>query len=941
MKAKYLSLLLVAALLGQVPSLAKEKKDKAKTEQTKKDKKSKISSEFSNKKLYTFTCKRGDLVLSENGKALSSAKLRADAPKDDKCFAIITYNDKQYLCNPKTNEFLQRNGTFAGHLGIPVTFDKEKADGKYKYMLSTEIANGLVWYLNMDDMGRIVINSWFTPDDGNRFIIKEAGKFDPKGALKTAETVAPAPAAGAKVDRKGLFRVSKVEGEWYFDIPDSLIGREFLTTTRYTSTPSNIGKFGGEQVNQQTVYFQVAPDDGLLLRAKLLINYADTTQKINRAITISNENPIIAGFKIESHRDGYYKIKVGGFFNSDNPALGLPRYVKDQFSLQGQDISYIEDIKSFPTNTEVRIVKTFNGNNSSRMPAIRSTGKATFGLNISFVLLPEKPMMRRYFDPRVGYFTDDYTSYSDEQQRVEEKRFITRWRLEPKPEDVEKMRQGELVEPVKPIVYYIDPATPKQWRKYLIQGVNDWQAAFEKAGFKNAIRAEEWPENDSTMSMEDARFSCIRYLASPIENAYGPNVHDPRTGEILESHICWYHNVMSLVHNWYMVQCSSIDEAAQKMNYDEELMGNLIRFVSSHEVGHTLGLRHNFGSSSTVPVDSLRDKAWVEAHGHTPSIMDYARFNYVAQPEDGISRIGIFPRINDYDKWAIQWGYTPMLDAQDEDEDHKMLEPMTAKAQQNKRLWWGDGESTSADPRRQTEDLGDDAVKASYYGILNLKREIKALPEWTVDNDKDLYWDDIWTMYSNIRTQFLRYMGHVTRNIGGYQINFQPKGSLEDVYAPQPLDKQKAALKFINEQVLNEPLWLRDLSYARRFYANPQNMTNYVGETVVTNLMNRLDYLNDLYKPQAYLTDLTKLVFTELDGNKKVTPYRMALQNTMYFHLSRAYGNGNQAVRPAVLYTLQQLERKTKAAAQAAPDAESRAHWASLYDQIGRLLSWK
>ena len=377
------------------------------------------------------------------------------------------------------------------------------------------------------------------------------------------------------------------------------------------------------------------------------------------------------------------------------------------------------------------------------------------------------------------------------------------------------------------------------------------------------------------------------------------------------------------------------------MNYDEELMGQLIRFVSSHEVGHTLGLRHNFGSSSTVPVDSLRDKAWVEAHGHTPSIMDYARFNYVAQPEDGIDRIGIFPRINDYDKWAIQWGYTPMLDAKDEDEDHKMLEPMTAKAQQNKRLWWGDGESEHRDPRRQTEDLGDDPIKASHYGILNLKREIKALPEWTMDNDKDLYWNDIQVMHSHIRTQFLRYMGHVTRNIGGYRINFKPKGSVEDVYVPQPLDKQKAALNFINEQVLNEPLWLRDLSYAHRLWANPQAITNGVGETVVTNLMNRLDELNDLYKPQAYLADLTKLIFTELDTNKKVSPYRVALQNNMFFHLSRAYGNGNQAVRPAVLYTLQQLERKTKAASQTAPDAESRAHWASLYDQIGRLLSWK
>ena len=743
------------------------------------------------------------------------------------------------------------------------------------------------------------------------------------------------------VEHNGLFRVTKVGEDWFFEISDSLIGREFLTTTRYTSTPAGIGKFGGDQVNQQTVYFQPAPDNGLLMRAKLIINVADTTENINRAITISNENPIIGGFKVESHKDGIYKIKVGQFFNMDNPALGLPRYVKEQFSLQNQEISYIEDIKSFPTNTEVRVVKTFNGGNSSKVAAVRSTGKATFGLNISFVLLPEKPMMRRYYDPRVGYFTDDFTSYSDDQQRVEEKRFICRWRLEPKPEDVEKMRKGELVEPIKPIVYYIDPATPKQWRKYLIQGVNDWQPAFEKAGFKNAIRAEEWPENDSTMSMEDARFSCIRYLASPIENAYGPNVHDPRTGEIIESHICWYHNVMSLVHDWYMIQASSIDEAAQKMNYDEDLMGQLIRFVSSHEVGHTLGLRHNFGSSSTVPVDSLRNKAWVEAHGHTPSIMDYARFNYVAQPEDGVSRVGIFPRIGDYDMWAITWGYKPMLDAQDELQDHQMLEPMVLESLKNRRLWWGDGEGEYRDPRRQTEDLGDDPVKASYYGIQNLKRLADNLRRYTLDDEKDIYDQNISTMYSQIRVQLLRYCGHVARNIGGYLIEPKTKGMGGDVFEPQPLKKQQAALKFMDEQFLHEPVWLREVSYAKRLNSDPQVITNSVGENAVTMLMNRLDALNDLYAPQQYLSDLSKLVFTELDNNKKVTPYRIALQNNMLFHLGRAFGNGNQKIHPAVLYTLQQLQKKSKTASASAPDAESRAHWASIYDQIGRLLIWK
>ncbi len=745
-----------------------------------------------------------------------------------------------------------------------------------------------------------------------------------------------------QVDRKGLFHVTKEKNDWFFQIPDSLIGRQFLTTTRFTGTPASSGIFGGEQVNEQTVYFQKGVDNQLLLRANLIINVADSVDKISRAITISNENPIIGSFRIESHKNGMYKIKVTQFFNQDNAAMALPMYVKKKFELQAMrgDMSYIEDIKSFPMNTEVRTMKTFASMGRS-LPSAASTGLVTFGLNISFVLLPEKPMMRRYFDPRVGYFTDRFNSYTDDQQRVESKTFVTRWRLEPRPEDVEKMKNGELVEPAKPIIYYIDPATPKQWRKYLIMGVEDWQKAFEKAGFKNAIQAREWPENDSTMSMEDARYSCIRYLASPIANAYGPNVHDPRTGEILESHICWYHNVMSLVHDWYMIQASSIDEAAQKMNYDEELMGQLIRFVSSHEVGHTLGLRHNFGSSSTVPVENLRNKAWVEAHGHTPSIMDYARFNYVAQPEDGISREGIFPRIGDYDMWAIAWGYKPMLDAKDELEDHKMLEPMVLESLKNRRLWWGDGEGEHRDPRCQTEDLGDDAVKASYYGILNLKRLAKNLPEYIKDDEKDIYGNDLSTMYNQIQMQFYRYCGHVARNIGGYLVEPKTQGMEGNKFEPQPLAKQKAALKFLDEQVLHEPMWLRDMSYAKRLITDPQYLSSSIGEPIMTMMMDRLFELNELYSAQLYLFDLSKLVFAELNTGRKISSYRMALQKSMLSSLISINNSNNNVVRPAVLYTLQQLQKKAKVAAASATDTESRAHYAYIYDQIGRQLVWK
>ena len=764
-----------------------------------------------------------------------------------------------------------------------------------------------------------------------------------KKESKEQPTASASQTPTASIVRNGLFNVSKTESDWFFEIPDSLIGREFLTTTRFTATPSNCGEFGGEQLNEQVVYWEKSPDNSLLLRASLLINTADSTESIYRAITISNESPIIGSFKIESHKDSLYKVKVTPFFNEDNPSIGMPSGLKNRFNLINQigNLSFIEDIRSFPTNTEVRLVKTWSSN-SHNMPATSSTGRATFGLNISFVLLPEVPMMRRYFDPRVGYFADRFNEFTDRQQRVKSKTFITRWRLEPRPEDVEKMRRGELVEPLKPIVYYIDPATPKQWRKYLIAGINDWQKAFEKAGFKNAIIGKEWPENDSTMSMEDARYSVIRYLASPIENAYGPNVHDPRSGEIIESHICWYHNVMSLVHDWYMIQAGSIDEAAQKMHFDEELMGQLIRFVSSHEVGHTLGLRHNFGSSSTVPVDSLRSKAWVEKYGHTPSIMDYARFNYVAQPEDGISRKGIFPRINDYDIWAIQWGYTPMLDATDEDSDHRALEKLVAEnLNGNPRLWFGDGETNRvSDPRCQTEDLGDDAVKASEYGILNLKRAIANLPRWTYATD-DIYNQNLYIVYNQVRNQFSRYGGHVLRNIGGFYNDFKTVDQPGAVFTPVEKERQKKALDFIDRHFLTEPTWLEPAYANRMSYANKENV-QYLGRWMVGSLLNRIDELNENYRADEYLADLSRMLFKEVATHSKVSDYRRALQGSYVRMLIQQLRDSEfSSYSPFILQTLQQLKAQTGTAAKTAPDAQSKAHYAYLCDAITRALEVK
>jgi hypothetical protein len=567
------------------------------------------------------------------------------------------------------------------------------------------------------------------------------------------------------------------------------------------------------------------------------------------------------------------------------------------FGLMGlaPDRSYIESIKSYPINMEVRTVKTFNasapmpgspmgGGSSATIPAAMNAGAVTLELNTSIRLLPKVPMNTRFFDSRVGYFADNFVQFSDDQHKVDNKVFAVRYKLEPKPADLENYKRGELVEPIKPIIYYIDPATPKKWVPFLIAGVNDWNKAFEQAGWKNAIQGKEWP-NDSTMSLEDARFSVIRYFASDIENAYGPQVHDPRSGEILESHIGWYHNVMNLVHDWYMIQTAAVDPASRKMKFDDELMGNLIRFVSSHEVGHTLGLRHNMGSSSKTPVEKLRDKQWVEANGHTASIMDYARFNYVAQPEDKIGQSGLFPRIGDYDKWAIKWGYTytGVGDEADKKINNKWIVDALSKSD---RVWFG-GEGYNADPRAQSEDLSDNAVKASEYGIKNLQVIIKNLPEWTKE-EGDRY-ENLNDMYGQLVTQFNRYMGHVVKNIGGVNETFKSIEEVGDVYTPTPVAMQKSAMNFLQTQLFTTPKWILDNNILNKI-SNP--VANERLQGVQTNVLRSLldkgrlyrlitsatRYGNATYSFHDMMEDTRKGIFAELTSKQATDIYRRNLQ---------------------------------------------------------------
>ncbi|MDE1192306.1 MAG: zinc-dependent metalloprotease [Arachidicoccus sp.] len=713
--------------------------------------------------------------------------------------------------------------------------------------------------------------------------------------------------------RKGLFIIHKVNDSWLFEIPDSLFNRDILVVTRFDKVPGGAGAYGGEIVNQQMIRWIKGPNKNIFLQLILTISVADSTNAIYTAVQNSNANPYIAAFPIKAYGKNSVVIDVQSYLSGDNTGVSFSNNAKRAFSIGGilPDRSYIESVHTFPINTEVKTVKTFStspgaspsifGGFGRSFAAANEVGLITVTFNNSFLLLPKTPMQQREFDPRVGYFADDYTKYEDEQQRVKDDRFIVRWRLEPKPEDVEKWKRGVLVEPKKQLVYYIDPATPAKWVPYLKAGINDWGKAFEKAGFKNAIIAKDWPANDTTMSLEDARFSVLRYFASDIENAYGPNVHDPRSGEILESHIGWYHNVMKLVHDWYLIQAAPNDPRARKMVFDDALMGDLIRFVSSHEIGHTLGLRHNWGSSSTVPVEMLRNKKWLDEHGHTPSIMDYARFNYVAQPEDNLTPSELYPHIGEYDRWAIQWGYS-YSGGKTEKEDHEIMSKIIIDSlSKNPRLWFGT-ESDPYDPRCQNEDLSDDAMKASTYGILNLQRVIKGLPEWTKE-PADMY-DNLQEMYGQVVGQYSRYMGHVLKNIGGIYATPKSIEQSGNVYQPVLKPKQQDALAFLNTQFFTTPQWLLDTSILNKVSEPVANNTIYNMQAGLINSLAGADRLNrlvtsanqfgtDCYLPDDLLTDIENDIFKEWSDKSPIDYYRRNIQKAYINTLIRNFTGGD------------------------------------------------
>ncbi|MES3629793.1 MAG: zinc-dependent metalloprotease [Longimonas sp.] len=769
---------------------------------------------------------------------------------------------------------------------------------------------------------------------------------------------------GAESD-EGLFTAHTKDDQLYYEIPDSLLGREMLMVSRIAQTANNIG-FGGEKANTQVLRWE-RNRDKVLLRRVSYDNVADPDLPIYGAVRNANFEPIIMAFDIEAHNadSSAVVIDTTPLFTTDVPALGLQQSRRQQYQVRRLDAArtFLERAASYPENIEVRNVLTYD---AQEPPSNGSTNSISLKMNHSMVLLPEEPMQARLCDDRVGYFSVNQVDYGREEHRAVERCYITRWRLEPS--DPEAYADGELVEPVEPIVFYIDPNTPERYREHLKQGVDDWQGAFEAAGFKNAIMAKDPPteEEDPEFSPEDIRYSVIRYFPSEIPNAYGPHVHDPRSGEILKSHIGWYHNVANLLRNWYFIQTAASNPDARTVDFDDDVMGELIRFVSAHEVGHTLGLPHNWGSSHAVPVDSLRSPTYTAENGTAASIMDYARFNYIAQPEDGVEHFD--PKVGPYDEWSIEWGYRLLPEHDSPDAERETLNAWIVERADDPRYFYGGSNPLGADPRSQREALGDDNMEAGELGIANLQRIVPNLMSWTA-RDGELY-DQMGELYGEVVTQWNRYLGHVTTNLGGV---FETHKSYDQdglVYEVVPPEQQQRAMEFLNTHAFETPEWLIDEEVLRRIEGSgaiERVRTIQVG--VVDDVLDpmRMARLieaeamhgaDEVYTALDLLEGVRSGVWTELAQGEAIDAYRRALQRgyldrmhhllneepdmpsgpiVEFFNLTPV-DVAQSDIRPYVRGELRTLEGEIQRALNRTPDRATELHLQDALDRISKTL---
>jgi len=611
------------------------------------------------------------------------------------------------------------------------------------------------------------------------------------------------------VSDPGGITTHRVDDRYFFEVPDSLVRRDFLLVSRIAGVPAGLGGFtsAGTSIEERLVRWERA-GDRVLLRSLAVSAYADDSLPIARSVAENNVGPILAAFPIQAFgRDSAtYVIDVTDFFGGDTPGLsGLTAAQRRQYQVRRLDPgrSYINTVKSFPLNVEVRHTQTFD---AAESPSDPTSGAISLEMRQSIVLLPKQPMRPRYADQRIGFGRIERVNYGLDEQKAATQAFIRRWRLEPK--DPAAYARGELVEPVKPIVYYLDPATPAKWRPYVRAGIEDWQKPFETAGFKRAIVAMDppTPEQDPDWDPEDIRYSVVRWAASLVRNAVGPSTSDPRTGEIIESDITWYHNHMRSYRNRLLIETGASNAAARTLEIPEELMGETMRKVITHEVGHALGLPHNMVASSSFPVDSLRKASFTRKYGVSATIMDYARQNYVAQPGDGLEPKDYIRRLGPFDDYVINWGYRVIPQAATPEAERPILNGWYVNQKGPMPYRYVPQQLGSVDPRAQTEDLGDDPVRASGFAVANLKRVVPNLVKWTTKPGED--YEDLEELYGETVGMWALYMGHVVTLLGGVQVDFKTAEQSGAVYRPVSKSRQKAALEFLADNAIDTPSWL-------------------------------------------------------------------------------------------------------------------------------------